>query len=109
MRSLLNFLFIISLIVIPIFLESCDTPNIPTNSTEFRYGNAGIAVDTYVINGHEYVGHLIGNTNDWASHSGTCPHPSHKCHTDTVYIPVPADTVYCVVTANGKEILKNQK
>lgn len=97
-------------IVMPIVLESCDKPNVQKSSTNFKYGVDGKTVSKYMIEGHEYIGSLTSSQYDWATHSGTCPHPSHKCQPDTVYVSVPADTVYCVITpALGSRILEKRK
>jgi hypothetical protein len=107
-RIYLVLLFILGIIV-PAVFESCDKPNVKTSQTEFKYGVDGKRVSKYMIEGHEYIGSLTSQQNDWATHSGTCPHPSHKCHTDTVYITVPADTVFCVITPSGSRILEKRK
>jgi hypothetical protein len=88
MKTLVRCLMFI--FVVPIFLESCNgEPNIQKETTGFRYGTAGTEVTTYRINDHEYIGRLIGGDGDWATHSGSCPNPIHKCGTvDTVYLVV---------------------
>lgn len=98
MRNLFYPLLIITLIGLPILLESCDKPNISKESTGFRYGKGGIEVVIYHIDDHEYLGKLTGTNSDWATHSGECPNPIHKTKIDTVYL-----------VAKGIDTLKTSK
>lgn len=102
------FIFILVAVVASI-LESCDGPNIQSKVSTAKYGNAGVDITIYNIGGHEYIGRLNGGNTDWATHSGSCPHPDHKNRIDTVYVSVPADTVYCVISPLGTTMLNKLK
>lgn len=97
-------------VVAPICLESCNEKQKPihTSPTGFSYGSMNTPVETYVIDGHDYIGSLHGVHGDWATHSGSCNHPSHKIVHDTIYVNAPTDTVFCVITPEATRLLKHR-
>lgn len=50
------------------------------------YSTNGNYIETFVIDGCQYIGNLDGSENDWCTHKGTCNNPIHKTtYTDTTF------------------------
>jgi len=67
-----------------VLLSSCDRTPVPSKNTGFDYPNTlgfgRLELQTYEIDGCEYLGKLDGNKNDVLTHKGNCKNPFHQRH-----------------------------
>lgn len=66
------------LLILSLFLLSCNKTNVNTKETDFVYSTMGTTLEIYTIDSCQYVGHLDGGESDILTHKGNCNNPIHK-------------------------------
>lgn len=60
-------------------LVGCRDVNIQkVEAPTITYASSGAKIETFLIDGCQYIGHLTGAENDWATHKGNCTNSFHN-------------------------------